>query len=345
MARSALVLQAAAVLAAAVAIIVLPKMLGYDTILQVSLNFSFAILALSVAFVWGYAGIFSFGQAAFFGIGGYAYAATAINFGDSTLAIAVGILAPALFALVLGYFVFYARLSSIYVAVITLVVTLILYKFMGQTAKPSYMIGNAMLGGYNGIPGIPPLNIPGRPDIYAGPEQMFVIAGLTALSVYIALRFLLVSRLGRILVGMRENELRIELLGFDARFYKLVAFVIAAAIAGLGGVMYANWNAFIDPQVFSLAFAAQPIIWTMIGGLGTLIGPIIGAFILSTLSLELGTQQTVDINLIMGLVFTVFVLLVPQGIIPSLRKLWSDRADAKEADAREAAGREAPRHG
>jgi branched-chain amino acid transport system permease protein len=169
---------------------------------------------------------------------------------------------------------------------------------------------------------------------------MFVIAGLTALGVYLALSILLKSRLGRILVGMRENELRIELLGFDARFYKLVAFVIAAAIAGLGGVMYANWNAFIDPHVFSLAFSAQPIIWTMIGGLGTLIGPIIGAFILSTLSLELGTQQIVDINLIMGLVFTVFVLLVPQGIIPTVRKLWSDRADAREA-----AGREAARHG
>lgn len=344
MGRGALVIQIAAVLAAATAILVLPGMLGYDTILQVSLNFSFAILALSVAFVWGYAGIFSFGQAAFFGIGGYAYAAAAINLGDSTPAIAVGILAPAVFALVLGYFVFYARLSSIYVAVITLVVTLILYKFMGQTAKPSYMIGKAMLGGYNGIPAIPPLNVPGRPDLHAGPEQMFVIAGLAALGVYVALRVLLRSQLGRILVGMRENELRIELLGFDARFYKLVAFVIAAAIAGLGGVMYANWNAFIDPHVFSLPFSAQPIIWTMIGGLGTLIGPIIGAFILSTLALELGTQQTIDNNLIMGLVFTVFVLLVPQGIVPSLRKLWNDRADAREADAREAAGREMP-HG
>lgn len=340
MAPPVLVMQVAAALVAAAVIVALPTVLGYDTILQVSLNFSFAILALSVAFVWGYAGIFSFGQAAFFGIGGYAYAATAINLGDSTLAITAGILAPALFALVLGYFVFYARLSSIYVAVITLVVTLILYKFMGQTAKPSYMIGKAMLGGYNGIPAIPPLNVPGRPDLYAGPEQMFIIAGLTALGVYLALSILLKSRLGRILVGMRENELRIELLGFDARFYKLVAFVIAAAIAGLGGVMYANWNAFIDPHVFSLAFSAQPIIWTMIGGLGTLIGPIIGAFILSTLSLELGTQQIVDINLIMGVVFTVFVLLVPQGIIPTVRKLWSDRADAREA-----AGREAARHG
>ncbi|MBX3567860.1 MAG: branched-chain amino acid ABC transporter permease [Rhizobiaceae bacterium] len=346
MARVPLAIQLGAIaLAGAAVIVALPSFIGYDTILQITLNFAFAILALSLGFVWGYAGIFSFGQAAFFGLGGYAYAAAAINFGDSTPAILIGVLLPALFALVLGYFVFYARLSSIYVAVITLVVTLILYKFMGQTAKPSYMIGNAMLGGYNGIPAIPPLNVPGRPDLFAGPEEMFVIAGLTALAVYIGLRVLLAARLGKIVVGMRENELRMELLGFDTRFYKLVAFVIAAAIAGLGGVMFANWNAFIDPHVFGLGFSAQPIIWVMIGGLGTLIGPILGAFILSTLSLELGTQKTIDINLILGLVFTVFVLLVPQGIIPTLRKFWTDRRPARDPDAGANASREASSHG
>ena len=338
MLKNALAWQLLAItLICSILIIVLPGFIEYDTILQITLNFTFAILALSLAFVWGYAGIFSFGQAAFFGVGGYAYAAAAINFGDSTPALLAGILVPTALALLLGYFVFYARLTSLYVAVITLVFTLILYKFMGQTAKPSYMIGNAMLGGYNGIPAIPPLNIPSRPDWYAGPEQMFIIAGLTALAVYVGLRVLLVSRLGRILIGMRENELRMELLGFDTRFYKLVAFVIASAIAGLGGVMFANWNAFIDPHVFGLGFAAQPIIWVMIGGLGTLTGPILGAFILSTLSLELGTQKMIDINLILGAVFTVFVLIVPQGIIPTARRLWVDWRQARTPEAREAA--------
>jgi branched-chain amino acid transport system permease protein len=342
MARMSLASQIAVItIVATVLIITLPHFIGYDRILQITLNFTFAILGLSLGFVWGYAGIFSFGQSAFFGLGGYAYAAAAINFGDSTPAIIAGILVPAAFALLLGYFVFYARLTSIYVAVITLVVTLILYKFMGQTAKPSYMIGNAMLGGYNGIPAIPPLNFPGRPDIYAGPQQMFVISGLTALLIYVGLRLLLVSRLGRILVGVRENELRMELLGFDTRFYKLVAFVIAAAIAGIGGVMFANWNAFIDPHVFNLAFSAQPIIWVMIGGLGTLVGPILGAFILSTLSLELGTQKLVDINLILGAVFTIFVLLVPQGIIPTVRNFLDNRRPVREEEP----AKELPRHG
>lgn len=309
-------------------VLVLPHLIGIDRVLQLTLNLAFSVLALSLAFIWGYAGIFSFGQAAFFGVGAYAYAAAAINFGDSTPAIVAGILVPVLLAVVLGYFMFYSRLTSIYIAVITLVVTLIIYKFMGQTAKPTYMVGMASLGGYNGIPAIPPLNVPGRPDLYSGPVGMFRIAGFTLIAVYIGLRLLLRSRLGKLVVGMRENELRMELLGFDTRLLKVVAFAIGAAIAGLGGVLFANWNAFIDPHVFSLAFAAQPIIWVMIGGIGTLAGPILGTFILSTLSLELGTQNTLDVNLMLGAIFTAFVLLVPSGIVPSLRAFLEARRGA-----------------
>lgn len=323
--RSQKILLMLIVVVGGLAVMILPGFIGIDRVLQLTLNFVFAILALSLAFIWGYAGIFSFGQAAFFGVGAYAYAAAAINFGGSTWAIPVAILVPVLLSVLLGYFMFYARLTSIYVAVITLVVTLIIYKFMGQTAKPSYMIGNASLGGYNGIPAIPPLNVPGRTDLYAGPEQMFRIAGLMLIAVYVGLRLLLVSRLGRVLVGMRENELRMELLGFDTRLLKVIAFAISAAIAGLGGILFANWNAFIDPHVFNLGFAAQPIIWVIIGGVGTLSGPILGTFVLSTLSLELGTQRVLDVNLILGAIFTTFVLLVPQGIVPSVRKFLDNR--------------------
>lgn len=311
--------------AAAAALVVLPRWIGADLLSQLTLNLSFAVLALSLAFVWGYAGIFSFGQAAFFGLGGYTYAAAAINFGDSTPAVVVALVVPTLFAAVLGYLVFYARVSSLYVAVITLVVTLILYKTMGQTANRAYMIGSAMLGGYNGMPAVPPLNLPGDADRYAGPEEMFTVAGLALLATYVGLRLLLRSRLGRIFVGMRENETRMALLGFDVRFYKLVAFMIAAAIAAVGGILFTNWNSFIDPHVFALDFSAQPIIWVMIGGVGTLAGPVVGTFVLSTLALELGTQKAVDINFVLGGIFMLFVLAVPQGLIPSARRLLARR--------------------
>ncbi len=313
-----------AILAATIiGLIVFPMIAALDLVQQVTLNFALSVLALSLAFVWGFAGIFSFGQTAFFGIGGYTYAVIAINLGDSTLAIVGGIIVPIIFAVLIGYFMFYSRLASIYVAVITLVLTLILYKFMGQTANESYAIGSARLGGYNGMPAIPPINVPGDPNLAAGPVQMFYIAGLSLFFVYLGLRWLLTTRFGQVLIGMRENELRIELLGFDVRLLKLLAFALGAAIAGLAGVLFTNWNAFIDPHVLQLGFSAQVIIWVIIGGLGTLIGPIIGAFILSTLSLELGTQTVIDINVILGGLFTIFVLLVPQGIVPSIVYVWS----------------------
>src|SRR5215470_30558 len=111
-----------------VLVLVLVPMMAPDYIvLQLTLYFSFAILALSLAFIWGYGGIFSFGQATFFGLGGYTYAIIAINMNESTLAIVAALFFPAVFAAVLGYFMFYGRLSSVYLAVITLVVTLLFH--------------------------------------------------------------------------------------------------------------------------------------------------------------------------------------------------------------------------
>jgi branched-chain amino acid transport system permease protein len=288
--------------------VLVPLYAPYHIILQVTLYFSFAMLALSLAFIWGYGGIFSFGQAAFFGLGGYSYAIAAMNMGDSTVPILLGIAVPTVFALILGYFMFYGRLSSVYVAVITLVVTLLIHKFMGHTAGQEYVIGTAPLGGYNGIPGVPPINTPGDPSKFLWPEDVFYVACAGLFGTYFLLRWVLRTRFGRIVVGIRENELRVELLGFDVRFYKMMAFTLAAAIAAVAGIIY-------------LGTSAQIIIWVVVGGLGTLIGPILGAIALSWLTLELGTQQDFDVNLILGAIFALFVLVVPQGIVPTIRNL------------------------
>lgn len=309
------------VLAGTLTLALVPLLAPFHVMLQLTLYFAFAILALSLAFIWGYCGVFSFGQAAFFGLGGYTYAVVAINMNESTLAILAAILLPSLVALVLGYFMFYGRLSSVYLAVVTLVFTLILFKFMGHTAGFEYAIGAARLGGYNGMPGIPPINLPGNPSVFAFPEHMFFIAGIALLATYLGLRGLLRTRFGRIVVGIRENELRVELLGHDARLYKTAAFTVAAAIAALGGVIFTNWNGFIDPNVFSLGTSAQIIIWVVVGGLGTLIGPVLAAIVLGFVTVELGTQQSFDVNMILGAILTLFVLVVPQGIIPSAQRL------------------------
>lgn len=324
---------------------IVPLLAPFHVMLQLTLYFAFAILALSLAFIWGCCGVFSFGQAAFFGLGGYTYAVVAINMQESTLALIAAILLPTLVALVLGYFMFYGRLSSVYLAVVTLVFTLILFKFMGHTAGFEYAIGAARLGGYNGIPGIPPINLPGSPSVFAFPEHMFFIAGLALLATYFGLHWLLRTRFGRIVVGIRENELRVELLGHDARLYKTAAFTVAAAVAALGGIVFTNWNGFIDPNVFSLGTSAQIIIWVVVGGLGTLIGPVLAAIALGFLTVELGTQQAFDVNMILGAILTLFVLAVPQGIVPTARRLLRSGVVHMQARKETAAARRERRDG
>src|SRR5262249_29511127 len=210
----------------------------------------FAIMAtraLSLAFVWGFAGILSLGQSVFFGLGGYAYAIAVLNIGESTLPALLGILLPMVFAVLLGYFMFWGRISDVYLAVITLTVSLIFFHLINSTSGGQYRIGSAPIGGYNGIPGLPPLNVPGNPAAQLGFEATYDLAVSFAFAIYFGLRWLLATRFGRIVVSIRENESRAELLGYDTRRYKLAAYVIGAGIAGAAGVLYASWQNLIGP--------------------------------------------------------------------------------------------------
>ena len=199
----------------------LPLVVETFTLVDVTVFVILSILALSLALVWGFGGILCFGQSAFFGLGGYAYALAVLNMGDSTVPILLGILLPMLFAALLGYFMFWGRVSDIYLAVITLTVSLILFHLINSTSGPEYRLGAAPLGGANGIPGVPPINVPGDPGRQLGFDDMFQLAMAVLLLVYFGLRALLASHFGRVVVSIRENELRAELLGYDARRYKL----------------------------------------------------------------------------------------------------------------------------
>jgi branched-chain amino acid transport system permease protein len=225
---------------------------------------------------------------------------------------------PALFAAVLGYVIFYGRLSDVYMGVITLTVTLILFNLINSTAGPEWKIGTAPLGGFNGIPGIPTLNMPGNVDEVLSQQSMFSIAMVCLLLVYAGLRWLIASKIGRVIVAAKENEQRVLLLGYDARAYKLGCFTLGGAIAGLAGCLFANWGAFTSPTIFGLAMSAQIIIWVIVGGLGTLVGPVVGCVAIQWLTTTIGTQQTFNSNLVLGAILVVFVLLVPRGIVPSL---------------------------
>ena len=326
--------------AAGLAVLILtPIYFELDMVLNVTVYMIMAVLALSLALIWGFGGILCFGQSAFFGLGAYTYAIAMINMGESTAPLMLSILVPALFAAALGYFMFYGRISDVYLGVITLTVTLILFNSINSTAGPEFHIGAARLGGFNGIPGIPPLNWPFQKDMQVDLEGMFYLSTASLIVVYFGLRALLASRFGRIIVGIRENERRAELLGYDPRAYKLATFVIGAALAGYAGCLFANWGAFVSPTIFGLAQSAQIIIWVIVGGRGALIGPIVGCIGIQWLTAALGANAPTGAGgwaallgnapLILGAILVAFVLLVPKGLAPTLAELASQRMRAR----------------
>lgn len=327
-------------------LILTPRLAGLDTVLELTIYMIMAILALSLGLIWGYGGILCFGQSAFFGLGAYTYAIAMFNIGESTIPLLLAIVLPAAFAALLGYFMFYGRISDVYLGVITLTVTLILFNSVNSTAGPEFHIGTARLGGFNGIPGIPPLNVPGDKTAVIDLEGMFYLATAALLATYFGLRLLLASRFGRIIVGIRENERRAELLGYDPRAYKLATFTIGGALAGFAGCLFANWGNFVSPTIFGLAQSAQIIIWVIVGGRGTLIGPILGCIGIQWLTTALGANQPsgsdwwtrllANAPLIFGIILIAFVLLVPKGLMPTLGDLgqWLLRARTQRSATR-----------
>jgi len=315
----------------------MPSVIGTYTLTVLII---YGMLGLSLGLIWGFGGILCFGQAAFFGLGAYTYAIAAINIGESTFPMFLAVIVPALFAALLGAMMFYGRLTDVYLGVITLVVTLIFFKFVNSTAGPQYVIGEARIGGFNGIPGFQTLNIPGQPDEYIWGDALYYVCAVSLLLVYFFVTWLLRTSFGRIAVGIRENETRVSLMGYDVRARKTILFSIGAAIAGLAGGFFANWGEIVTPGLFSLGQSAEIIIWCIVGGLGTRFGPIIGAAGLAYLKFLLGQQSFIDNTLITGIILVLFVLFLPKGIVPAAVSLWKasfgKRASRKNTHRRQA---------
>jgi len=151
--------------------------------------------------------------------------------------------------------------------------------------------------------------------------------------------WLVTTHFGRVCVCIRENELRAELLGYDSRLYKLGIFTISAGIAAIGGVLFCNGVGRITPDVFNLYNAALTIIWVIVGGRGTLIGPIAATFGLFYLTSALGGQSVFNNNLVLGIILIFFVLLVPKGVAPTLTDWFTRRRKPRRATRRHRSGR------
>ena len=293
---------------------------------QTSLFLVYGLLALSLSLIWGYTGILSFGQVAFFGIAGYTYAIVSLNLGGAfgqTVALPIAVAVATLSAFVLGYFMFYGGVRDVYVAILTLVVTLVLETFMAQTAGAEWAIGSVQLGGFNGIPGISnfALGVEGAAISLSGSGFYWFTLALLLVT-YLGARALVNGTYGYALVAIREDEERTAMLGYNVKKVKLAVFTLSGALAGFSGVLYATWGNYMDPSVFTITFATIPIVWVTLGGRESLLGAIVGTIIIERLRLWFSVNASEFAIVFVGVILMTSVLLLPRGILPGGRDLY-----------------------
>lgn len=293
--------------------------------------FNWTFMALGLCVIWGYTGALSFGQTAFFGLAGYAYGVLTLDFGAAhgitLLALLAAVALAAGFAALLGYFLFFGRISGVFLGIVTLSVTLVFERFMAQTAGPEWHIGPARLNGFNGMSGMPPLTIPwpgGNITLLPDVPLYYVTLALLVV-VYLALRVLVNSRFGNVLVAIRENPERATMLGYDVRRYQLAAFVIGSSLAGLSGVLYTAWGQYITPSSMGLTAAALPIVWVAVGGRRDLTAVLVGTMLVLSVFQLLTIYGSQYALVVMGLMLLLTVLLAPRGLIGSLITLAARR--------------------
>ena len=303
-------------------------------------NFAYFLIwifmALGLCLMWGYGGVMSFGQTFFFGISGYSYGVIAINLGGrgfSTFeALALAVLLAAAVAAVLGYFMIWGRVGGVFFGIVTLAAALVLAFFLGQTAGPEWRIGRARLNGFNGMKGMKALNMPwgDRTLVFDGVALYFLMIGML-LVVYLGLRMLVNSRFGNVVVAIREDEQRAELLGYDVRKYRLATFCIGSALAGLSGALYTAWGQFITPSSIGLPFAAMPIVWVSFSGRQDLTATLVGTFVF-LFAYQLLTVYSQQAALVLtGLLLLLTVMYVPEGFVVGLVRLASWPARRRHA--------------
>jgi branched-chain amino acid transport system permease protein len=278
-------------------------------------------MALGLSLLWGYCGVLSFGQVAYFGIAGYVYGIIAGNMIGNPVGPLVGstggLAACALVATIFGYFVFYGRVQSWIVPILTLVLTLLLETFLGQTAGYQWRVGSVQLGGYNGMTGIPSFQL--GDTLFMGYAFYYYVLVVVVVA-YLALRMLANSRHGKAMLAIREDAVRAELLGYDIRARQLAVFVVAAMLAGVSGLLYVQWGNYITPSQVGLLQASLPVVWAAVGGRESLLAVAIATYVLNWLTYTLASAGYQYALVIIGALLVAVMLFFPDGIVVTLAR-------------------------
>jgi urea transport system permease protein len=307
----------------------------------------YAILALAIDLIWGYCGILSLGHTAFFALGGYAMGMHLMRmignrgvfghpvlpdfmvflnwpelpwywygFQHFALALFMIVAVPGALALVFGWLAFRSRITGVYLSIITQAMT---YALM-----LAFFRNDMGFGGNNGFTGFK--------DLFGISLQLpemriaLYVASLAALVLtFLLCRFIVDSKLGRVLVAIRDAESRVRFLGYSVTAYKLFVFVLSAVLAGIAGALYVPQVGIINPGEFSPANSIEAVIWVAVGGRGTLTGAIIGALAVNAAKSWL-TSFAPDLWLfVLGGLFVLVTLVLPEGLIGLVRRLRPQR--------------------
>src|SRR5437667_7145996 len=271
-------------------------LLAFDALL-------FGAVAMSLDLLMGYTGQVSFGHAAFFGLGAYATAVLPEPGVFSLwLALGLGVVVVGLYALTVSYFATTRR--GIYFALLTLIFAEVIYTFFRYTQT---------FGGSDGIQGLPASQL--WPGVAIDtPARLYYLVVAYLLLAYLACRALVRSHFGQVLLAIRENEDRARFLGYNVQRYKMGVCMISAVLTGLGGALYPGRSAFATPDLMLWTVSGEFIIMVMIGGLGTLAGPVIGGAFFVVLQEKVSSY--VDwYFMVIGLVLIFIVLFMPKGLL------------------------------
>jgi len=305
----------------------------------------YALLAVSVDLIWGYCGILSLGHGAFFALVGYAMGMYLmmqigdrgvygnpdlpdfmvflnwqelpwywLGFDNFSFAMVMVLLAPGILAFVFGALAFRSRVTGVYLSIITQALT---YALM-----LAFFRNDMGFGGNNGLTDFK--DILGF-DLQADTTRagLFFFSALALMIGYLISRFIVTSKLGRVLIAIRDSETRARFLGYRVEYFKLFVFVVSAMLAGVAGALYVPQVGIINPGEFAPLLSIEMIIWVAVGGRGTLFGAVIGA-ILVNYAKTYFTGAFAEIWLFMlGGLFVLTTLYLPKGIIG----LWQQTAD------------------
>ncbi|MGJ9383143.1 branched-chain amino acid ABC transporter permease [Salipaludibacillus sp. CF4.18] len=262
-----------------------------------------AIFALSLNILVGFTGLVSLGHAAFFGVGAYTAGLVAQHISSNVIvSMALAVALSAILAAVIGLFCM--KVSGFYFLMLTLAFSQMIYSFIYQSTS--------ITGGSNGLSGIPRATL--GDFQFSNTVFIFYLVLFVFFIAYACLRIFVKSPIGQVLIGIRENEMRVKSMGYHTNLYKYLAFVIAGGIGGLAGALYTYFNGFIAPSDVYWTMSGAVLIMVIIGGAGTMLGPVLGAALI--VSLETIVSSYTDLwMLIVGSVFIIFVIYFPKGIV------------------------------